>query len=52
MKNRLYRISMLLVIAWVIGFVGFHAKPLIHLLLIIAVIAALFGAIKNSDQNY
>ncbi|WP_103789563.1 lmo0937 family membrane protein [Solitalea longa] len=36
MGNLLYIIAVLLVVVWLIGFVGFHAGGLIHLLLVIA----------------
>lgn len=39
MGNLLYTIAVILVIAWAIGFLGFHAGGIIHLLLVIAVIA-------------
>jgi len=39
MGNLLYTIAIILVIAWAIGFLGFHAGGIIHLLLVIAVIA-------------
>ena len=39
MGNLLYIIAVILVIAWAIGFVGFQAGGIIHILLVIAVIA-------------
>ena len=39
MGNLLYTIAVILVIAWAIGFLGFNAGGIIHLLLVIAVIA-------------
>jgi hypothetical protein len=36
-----------LVIAWLIGFVGFHAGGIIHVLLVIAIIAVLFRVISG-----
>lgn len=45
MSSLLYIIAVILVIAWLIGFVGFHAGGLIHVLLVIAVIAVLFRII-------
>lgn len=38
MGNLLYVIAVILVIGWAIGFIGYAAGGLIHLLLIIAVI--------------
>ena len=42
MGNLLYIIAVILVIAWLIGFLGFHAGGIIHALLVIAVIAVVF----------
>jgi hypothetical protein len=48
MGNILYVIAVLLVIGWLVGFVGFHAGGLIHLLLVIAVIAVLLRVISGN----
>ena len=48
MGNLLYIISVILVIAWLIGFLGFHAGGVIHVLLAIAVIAVLFRVIRGA----
>ena len=48
MGNLLYLIAAILVIAWAIGFLGYHASGLIHLLLVIAVIAVLLRIIKGA----
>ena len=42
MGNLLYIIAVILIIAWAIGFVGYNAGGLIHVLLVIAVIAIIF----------
>ncbi|MEO5570449.1 MAG: lmo0937 family membrane protein [Bacteroidia bacterium] len=48
MGNLLYFIAVILVIAWLIGFVGFHVGGgLIHILLVIAVIAILLRLIRG-----
>ena len=47
MKDLLYIIAVILVIAWAIGFFGFSAGGLIHVLLVIAVIAILVRASSN-----
>jgi len=47
MSNLLYIIAVILVIAWLIGFVGLHAGGIIHVLLVIAVIAVLFRIISG-----
>jgi len=47
MGNLLYIIAVILIIAWLIGFLGFHAGGIIHLLLVIAVIAILLRVISG-----
>jgi uncharacterized protein DUF5670 len=47
MGNLLYTIAIILVIAWAIGFLGFHAGGIIHLLLVIAVIAFLVRLVSG-----
>jgi hypothetical protein len=47
MGNLLYTIAVILVIAWAIGFLGFHAGGIIHILLVIAVIAVLIRVIQG-----
>jgi hypothetical protein len=47
MGNILYVIAVILIIAWAIGFVGYHAGGLIHLLLVIAVISILLRIIQG-----
>jgi hypothetical protein len=47
MGNLLYIIAVILVIAWAIGFVGYSAGGLIHVLLVIAVIAVIFRLIQG-----
>ena len=49
MGNLLYIIAVLLVIGWLIGFVGYHAGGLIHILLVIAVIAVILRLIKGDS---
>lgn len=48
MGNLLYLIAVILVIAWAVGFLGYHASGLIHILLVIAVIAILLKVIRRS----
>ena len=45
MGNLLYIIAVILVVFWAIGFLGYHAGGIIHLLLVIAVIAVLLKII-------
>ncbi len=47
MGNLLYIIAVILVIAWLIGFLGYSAGGLIHILLVIAVIAILLKIISG-----
>jgi hypothetical protein len=47
MGNLLYTIAVILIIAWAIGFLGFHAGGIIHILLVIAVIAVLVRIIQG-----
>ncbi len=49
MGGILYLIAVILVIAWAIGFLGYHAGGLIHILLVIAVIAVLLKIIRRAD---
>lgn len=43
----LYTVAIILVIAWAIGFLGYNAGGIIHLLLVIAVIAVLLRIIAG-----
>lgn len=47
MGNLLYIIAVILLIAWAIGFVGFNAGGIVHILLIIAIIAVLLRVISG-----
>jgi hypothetical protein len=47
MRNLLYIIAIVFIIAWAIGFLGFNAGGIIHILLIIAVIAIIFRVIQG-----
>jgi hypothetical protein len=47
MGNLLYVIAVILIIAWAIGFVGFHAGGIIHILLVIAFIAVILRVIQG-----
>ena len=48
MGNLLYAIAVILIIGWLIGFFGFHAGGLIHILLVIAVVAVLLRLIRGT----
>ena len=41
MRNLLYIVAVIFVIAWIIGFLAFSAGAIIHVLLIMALIAVL-----------
>lgn len=45
MRLILYVIAFIMVIGWIIGFIGYALSGLIHLLLVIAVVAVLFSLI-------
>ncbi|HBH84801.1 MAG TPA: lmo0937 family membrane protein [Bacteroidales bacterium] len=47
MGNLLYLVAVILIIAWAVGFVGYSAGGIIHVLLVIAVIAILFRLIQG-----
>jgi Family of unknown function (DUF5670) len=50
MGNLLYLIAVILVIAWAIGFLGYHAGGLIHILLVFAVIAILLRVLRGASN--
>ncbi|RZM15208.1 MAG: lmo0937 family membrane protein [Pedobacter sp.] len=47
MGNLLYVIAVILVIGWLIGFFGYQASGLIHILLVIAIIIVLLRVIRG-----
>jgi hypothetical protein len=47
MGNLLYVIAVILIIGWLVGFVGYNAGGVIHILLVIAVIAILLRLIQG-----
>lgn len=47
MSNLLYILAVILIIAWAIGFIGYSAGGLIHILLVIAIIAILVRIIQG-----
>jgi len=48
MGNLLYLVAVILIIAWAIGFLGYHAGGLIHILLVVAIIAVILNVIKRA----
>jgi hypothetical protein len=49
MGRLLYIIAVILIIGWLIGFFGFHAGGIIHILLVIALIAIILRVIKGGS---
>lgn len=47
MGNLLYYLAVVLIIAWAIGFIGYSAGGLIHILLVIAIIAIVIRIIQG-----
>ncbi len=47
MRYLLYIVAVLLIVGWLIGFVGYHAGGLIHILLVIALISVLLDVIAG-----
>jgi hypothetical protein len=47
MSNLLYIIAVILIIGWLIGMVGYAAGGLIHILLVLAIISIIIGAIQK-----
>jgi hypothetical protein len=47
MGNLLYVLAVILIIGWAVGFIGFHAGGLIHILLVIALIAIVLRVIQG-----
>lgn len=50
MRNLLYVLAVLIVIGWLIGFIGYSAGGLIHILLIIALVSLLLGIIQGRNN--
>ena len=48
MRSILYIIAVILVISWAIGFLGYHAGGIIHILLVIALISIILGVIRRA----
>ncbi len=47
MGNLLYALAVILLIAWAIGFFGYQAGGIIHVLIVIAIIAVLLRVISG-----
>ncbi|MES2478353.1 MAG: lmo0937 family membrane protein [Bacteroidota bacterium] len=48
MNSLLYTIALILIIIWAVGFLGFHAGGIIHILLVIAIISVLLRVISGN----
>jgi len=48
MRSILYIVAVILVIFWAIGFIGYHAGGIIHVLLVIALISIILGVIRRA----
>jgi hypothetical protein len=51
MRNLLYVLAVIIVIAWAIGFIGYNAGGLIHILLVIAIVSILLGIIQGQRSS-
>jgi hypothetical protein len=49
MGNLLYMIAVALVIVWAIGFIGYGAGSIIHILLVIALISVILRVIRGKQ---
>jgi predicted ferric reductase len=47
MGNLLYIVAVILIIGWLVGFIGYSTGGLIHALLVIAIIAILLQVIQG-----
>jgi len=47
MGNLLYVIAVILILGWLIGFIGYNAGGVIHILLVIALVAILLRVIQG-----
>jgi hypothetical protein len=47
MGNILYLVAVILIIAWAVGYLGYNAGGLIHVLLVIALIAVILRVIQG-----
>ncbi len=48
MNNTLYLIAVILIIGWAVGFIGYNAGWLIHILLLIAILSIVLRIIKGA----
>ncbi|MBK9024473.1 MAG: lmo0937 family membrane protein [Saprospiraceae bacterium] len=48
MRSILYVVAVIMIIGWAIGFIGYQAGAIIHLLLVIAAISILLSVIRGN----
>ena len=51
MGNLLYALAVILVVCWAIGFIGYNAGGIIHILLVIALISVLLRVIQGRKSS-
>ena len=51
MGNLLYIIAVVLVIAWLVGFLGYSAGGLVHVLLFLAIVSILVSVISGGRKR-
>lgn len=49
MRGILYIVAFIFIIGWLVGFLGFHAGAAFHLLLLVAIIAALLSLMQDKS---
>jgi len=47
MRNLLYVIAVILIVAWAIGYFGYHSGGFIHVLLVIAIIVLVIKVLQG-----
>jgi hypothetical protein len=47
MRNLLYVIAVILIVAWAIGYFGYHSGGIIHVLLVIAIIVLVIKVLQG-----
>lgn len=47
MSNLLYTIAVILLIVWVIGYMGYHQGGLLHLLLVVGLVAIILQVVRG-----
>lgn len=51
MRNLLYVLAVIILIAWAIGFIGYSVGGIIHVLLVVALISILLGIIQGKNKK-